>query len=97
MNPGYQEGTTSYYDIHASQSEPGSSAATGHPDPDSYSQHSDGGEGLRQRPLSSRAWAREETQHRDAAILLENLPSKQFGKDLLAPFVRCHESSIQIE
>ena len=82
VNPGYQEGISYYDDVHASHSEPGPSVATGHQDPDSYSQHSEGAEGLRQRPFSSRSWAREETP-RDAAILLENLPSKQFGKHLI--------------
>ena len=76
VNPGYQEDISYYDDGHPGYSEAGPSIPMGHQDPDTHSQHSDGAEGLRQR--SSRMWAREETP-RDAAILLENLPSKQFG------------------
>ena len=79
VNPGYQDDRFYYDDAHPGYSEAGPSMPMDHHDIDDAS-HLDGAEGLRYR--SSKQWAKEELP-RDAAILLESLPSKQFGNNIL--------------
>ena len=82
VNPGYQEGVFPYDDDHPGHSEAGPSIPQDHYGSDGHIQDMDGAEGLRQRPMTSsgKHWVKEETP-REAAILLESLPSKQFGKN----------------
>lgn len=80
VNPGYQEGIFYYDDGHPGYSEAGPSIPLEHHGSDIPGSYSEGAEeGLRQRPQSSKQWVKEDTP-RDAAILLESLPSKQFEK-----------------